>query len=76
MAILDRGTALAAAATAALSSPAVRESLREGAVRGLEYSMVAADAAIKAGRGAWHGAREGFEESRGEDGSSRNSGEG
>jgi hypothetical protein len=60
LALFDRGTALAAAATVALSSPRVREGLREGAVRGLAYSMTAADVVAKAGRGAWDGARQGF----------------
>jgi hypothetical protein len=70
MALLDRSAAVAVVATAALSSPRVRESLREGAVRGLAYSMVAADSAVKAGRGAWRGAREGFEASRSDHGGS------
>jgi hypothetical protein len=64
MPLLDRSTALAAAAMAALSSPRVRETLREGAVRGLAYSMTAADALAQAGRGAWQGAREGYEASQ------------
>jgi hypothetical protein len=64
MPLLDRSTALAAAAMAALSSPRVRETLREGAVQGLAYSMTAADAIAQVGRGAWEGARDGYEASQ------------
>jgi hypothetical protein len=65
MALVDRSTALAAAATAALTSPRVRGAIRDGAVRGLAYTMDAAEFASRAGRGAWQGAREGLEASRG-----------
>ena len=59
MALLDRNTGLVIAIGAALSSPELRETLREGAVRGLEASMTFAEAAAGAGRGVWEGARAG-----------------
>jgi hypothetical protein len=64
MALLDRSTGLVIAAGAALRSPQVRETLREGAVRGLMASMSVAEAARGAGRGAWEGARAGAAASR------------
>lgn len=63
MALIEREAALAIAAATAATSPRAREIARQGLVYGLAGVLKAGDVAVSAGRGAYEGARAGFEAS-------------